>query len=55
MNKIVETLVNAWATLILGGRRKIEEVPVLYNSQGVEYKLKELVELELAERVLSAI
>lgn len=55
MNTIVQRLVNSYATLILGNRRTIEDVPETYTIAGTAYPLRELVELEVAERTIAAI
>lgn len=55
MNIIIERLVASYATLIMGNRRTIEDVPVTYTVAGTQYPLRELVELEVAERTIAAI
>lgn len=55
MNVIIERLVNSYATLIMGNRRTIEDVPETYTVAGNAYPLRELVELEVAERTIAAI
>ena len=53
--KVVVSLVNAYATLIMAGRKTIEEVPETYTIGSTEYSLRELVEIEVAERTIDAI
>lgn len=55
MNKIVESLVNSYAILIMAGRRKIDDVAEIYTVGGNSYNLRELVELEIAERTVVAL
>lgn len=55
MNIIIERLVASYATLIMGNRRTIEDVPETYTVAGTAYPLRELVELEVAERTIAII
>ena len=52
MNTIVKRLVDSYAILILAGRITIEEVSKTYTLAGTTYQLKELVEIEVAERTI---
>lgn len=53
--KILNDLVNAYATLVMAGRRTTEEVPESYVLVGSTYQLRDLVEIEVAERTIAAI
>lgn len=53
MSKIVQSLINSYTVLVMAGRRKMEDVPETYTLGGQVYALRELVELEIAERTIS--
>lgn len=53
--KIITDLVNAYATLVMAGRRTTEDVQESYVLVGSTYQLRELVEIEVAERTIAAI
>lgn len=55
MNKIIQSLINSYATLIMASRRTIENTPETYVLAGTTYQLRELVELEIAERTVNAL
>lgn len=55
MSKIVESLVKSYAVLIMAERKKIEDIQEIYTVGGQDYNLRELVELEIAERTVSAL
>lgn len=53
MNKIMQSLINSYTVLVMAGRRNIEDVPETYTIGGQGYKLRELVEIEIAERTIA--
>lgn len=53
--KVVQSLINSYAVVVMAGRRKIEDVPEKYLIGGIEYPLHELVEIEVAERTIAAL
>lgn len=55
MNIIVGKLVNSYAVLILANKKTIEDVPESYKVSGTIHNLRELVEIEVAERIIAAI
>ena len=55
MNKIIQSLINSYATLVMAGRRTMEDVPETYVLAGTTYQLCELVEIEVAERTVAAL
>lgn len=55
MNVIVQRLVSSYAVLIMAERRTIEDVPETYTIGGTAYPLRELVEIEVAERTIEII
>lgn len=50
MATILESLINSWATLVIAGARKIEEVPEYFTLGGVSYPIKEMVIEEIEKR-----
>lgn len=55
MNIIIQKLVNSYAVLVLAGRKTIEDVPASYTLAGTTYNLRELVDIEVAERTIAAL
>lgn len=55
MNVVVDRLVSSYATLIMANKRTLEEVPELYTIGGVAYELRNLVDIEVAERTIELI
>ena len=50
---VVKSLINAHATLVMAGRKTIEDVPETYRIGSVDYPLRELVDVEVAERTIA--
>ena len=55
MSAVVTRLVNSYATLVMAGKREITEVPEAYTIGGQVYNLRELVEIEIAERTVALV
>lgn len=55
MSLVITRLVNSYATLVMAGKREIEQVPETYTIGGQVYNLRELVEIEIAERTVSLV
>lgn len=53
--KIVQSLVHSWGTLVLKGTKQIEDVPETYTLAGKTYQLRDLVEVNIAERTIAAL
>lgn len=53
MPKIIQSLINSYTVLVMAGRKTLEDVPEVYVLAGTEYKLRELVEIEIAERTIA--
>lgn len=53
--KIVQSLVQSWGTLVLKGTKKIEDVPETYTLSSKTYALRDLVEINIAERTIAAL
>lgn len=52
---VLKSLINSYAVLIMAGRKTIEDVPVTFKIGATEYQLRELVEIEVAERTIAAL
>lgn len=53
--KVVQSLVNSWAVLVMAERKIIEDVPETYKILNTEYPLRSYVEIEIAERTIAAL
>lgn len=53
--KVVQSLINSWAVLVMAERKTIEEVPESYRILNNEYPLRAYVEIEEAERTIAAL
>lgn len=55
MNKIIQSLINSYATLVMAGRVTVEEVPETKMIGGKEYPIRSEVEIEIANRTIEAL
>jgi len=53
MNNLVKALINSYTVLIMANKKTLEEVPETYTLGGENYNLRELVEIEIAERTIN--
>lgn len=55
MPLVIIKLVESYTVLVMAGRRKIEEVPSKYIYRDETYSLRELAEIEIAERTIAVL
>lgn len=55
MNIIQKKLVESYATLVMGNRMKIEDVPETKMIGATEYAIRSEVEIEIANRTINAL